>query len=238
MYPGSQITEDVDSRYDLNDAHYKLKQPDHDKSIAVLMKSRLLAQGGFQIERQLFNKESLWAMFNEACRLFSNSQEELKEDADTEEWRGGLPPRKLLTSGGGPVQDQLYLAPLLQVLLSELIGVQVQASSNRSSYSYYCRPGDHLALHRDVERCDISVIVVLSDNTNREQEGGELILYPKKIHDPLSVIRQNPQSKAVSIKLAAGETCILAGGMVPHLVRPVGTAQYRITAPMCFTAMV
>jgi len=233
MYFDSQLTEGVNSKYDTVQA----RQPNNDESIAVLKESRLLARGGFQIERQLFSKESLWAMFDEACRLFANSSEELRENSDIEEWRGGLPPRKLLTTGGGPVQDRLYRAHTLQVLLSQLIGVPVQASRDRAGYSYYCRPGDYLGLHRDVETCDISVIVVLSDNTDSQQEGGELILYPKKIQDPLSVIRQNPKIDAVPIKLAAGETCILAGGMVPHLVRPVGKGQYRITAPMCFKVM-
>ena len=215
-----------------------MKQPRNDESVTALMKSRLLHHDGVIVESHLFSKESIWAMYEESCRLFHNSTEELRVDSDTEEWRGGIPPRKLLTSGGGPVQDRLYQASLLRALLSELIGMPVQASSNRASYSYYCRTGDHLALHRDVERCDVSIIVVLSDNTDSKEQGGELILYPKKIHEPLSVIRQNPEKDAVSVKLAAGETCILAGGMVPHLVRPVVEGQYRITAPMCFTAKI
>lgn len=234
MYFDSQVTEGVNVKHHPGPACH----PDYDESVAVLRKSKLMARGGFLIERQLFTKHSVWAMFGEACKLFPHSNEELREDSDTEEWRGGLPPRKLLTTAGGPVQDQLYRALALQTLLSQLIGIPVMASRERAGYSYYCRPGDYLGLHRDVETCDISVIVALSDNTNSEQEGGELILYPKKNHDPLSSIRQNPNIDAVSIKLAAGETCILAGGMVPHLVRPVVKDQYRITAPMCFKVMI
>jgi hypothetical protein len=234
MYFDSQVTERAHASHDLLYVPPPPAQPGNDKAVAALEGSKLVSRGGFQIIPQLFNKPSLLAMFDEACRLFGSASEEQRDEADTEEWRGGLPPRKLLSSAGGPVQDRLYQAPALQALLSELIGVPVQASSNRASYSYYCRTGDHLALHRDVERCDISLIVAVSDNTDRQEAGGALIVYPEHMHHPLSAIRQHPERGAVSLKLAPGESCILAGGMVPHLVRPVAAGQYRITAPMCF----
>ena len=183
---------------------------------------------------QLFSKTSLMAMFDEACHSFPQAREEKKEGPDTEDWRGGVPARQLLSTAGGPVQDRLYRAPALQALLSELVGVPLEASSNRASYSYYCRTGDHLGLHRDVDLCDVTIIVAVSDNTDPSQAGGELIVYPEQIDEPMSVIRGNPDTKGISLKLAGGETLILAGGMVPHLVRPVTEGQYRITAPMCF----
>ena len=206
----------------------------YDPATVALMRSRLLLGGGFWVIPQLFRGESLLAMFYEALRRFPGAIEERREGEDREDWRGGLPPRQLLSAGGGPVQDCLYQAPALQALLSTLIGVPVRPSGNRGSYSYYCRPGDHLALHRDVEGCDVSVIVVISDNTHPDQSGGELVLYPDRIHEPLSAIRQEPNCGKVTLKLAAGETLIVAGGMVPHFVGPVAPGQYRITAPLCF----
>lgn len=208
-----------------------------DRAVEALGGSKLLAQGGFQVVPQLFSKPSMLAMFEEARQLFGSAKEEMRNDEDDEDWRGGLPPRRFFSSGGGPVQDALYQAPALQAMLSELIGTPVRPSSNRASYSYYCRPGDHLALHRDVERCDISVIVVVSENTKPHEPGGELVVYPDYIDDPLSTVRRAPERGAVPLKLAAGETLILAGGMVPHVVRPVVAGQYRITAPLCFQAV-
>ena len=198
--------------------------------------SKLVARGGFQVLPQLFSKHSFMAMFSEACQCFADVAEERCEGEDHEDWRGGLPPRQLLAAGGGSVQDSLYNAPALSGLLSEIIGTPVRPSGNRASYSYYCRTGDHLALHRDVDQCDLSVIAVISDNTDTNQEGGELIVYPDRMQEPLSHIRINPEQGAVRLKLVAGETIILAGGILPHLVTPVADGQYRIVAPMCFEA--
>lgn len=203
-------------------------------SLEALARSRFLERGGYQVVPQLFGRSLLLDMFDEATRLFPSALEELCEEDDQEDWRGGMPPRKLLNAGGGPAQDRLYQAPSLQLFLSEIIGVPVRPTSNRASYSYYCRTGDHLALHRDVNHCDISVIVAVSDNTGREESGGGLIVYPDRVHEPLSAIRRDPQRGAAHLKLAPGETLVLAGGMVPHLVRPVTAEQYRISAPMCF----
>ena len=199
--------------------------------------SKLVARGGFQVFPQLFSKHSFMAMFGEACQCFADVTEERREGEDHEDWRGGLPPRKLLAAGGGGVQDSLYTAPALSCLLSELIGTPVRPSGNRASYSYYCRACDHLALHRDVSQCDVSVIAVISDNTGANQGGGELVVYPDRMQEPLSHIRINPEHGAVRLKLVAGETVILAGGILPHLVTPVADGQYRIVAPMCFEAL-
>lgn len=220
--------------YVLPDHSQTVESLDDVRAADILKKSKLLSRGGFQVVPQLFSRDSLMAMFNEACQLFARASEEQRDDNDTEEWRGGMPPRKLMSSGGGPVQDWIYQAEALHSLLSELIGVPIQASSNRASYSYYCRTGDFLGLHRDVERCDISVIIAVSDNTDQQEAGGGLIVYPDYINAPLSAIRQNQEGAGIALKLAAGETCIIAGGMVPHLVQPVIAGQYRITAPMCF----
>jgi hypothetical protein len=202
-----------------------------------LKQSRLAKRGGFLVSKRLFNERALHAMFNEACQTFHTAKEEFQEGPSKENWRGGLPPRRLLSGPGGPIQDQLYCAPALCDYLSEQIGMPMVASGNRASYSYYCREGDYLDLHLDVNSCDISVIVVISENTSPEQAGGELVLYPTFLGKPLSAVRESSGEDEIVLKLVAGDTLILAGGLVPHLVRPVHAGQYRITAPMCFQAV-
>jgi hypothetical protein len=202
-----------------------------------LKRSPLASRGGFIVTKKLFNDQALQSLFAEACHSFQVAKEEFREGDSTENWRGGLPPRRLLSSPGGPIQDQIYCAPALRDYLSEQIGVPVVASGNRASYSYYCREGDFLDLHLDVNGCDISVIVVVSENTSPEQVGGELVLYPSYLGKPLSAVRETTGADSTVLKLSAGETLIIAGGLVPHLVRPVQRGQYRITAPMCFQAI-
>jgi len=219
------------------DVATELKAPAISLKAGPMAHSKLVAQGGFQVVPQLFSRDSILAMFREACQLFPRATEERREGEDHEDWRGGLPPRKLLSTAGGPVQDSLYAAPALSCFLSEVIGMHIKPSSNRASYSYYCRTGDHLALHRDVIQCDVSVIVVISDNAGANQKGGELVVYPDRMQEPLSHIRINPEHGAVRLKLIAGESVVLAGGIIPHLVNSVADGQYRITAPMCFEAL-
>jgi hypothetical protein len=204
---------------------------------ARIARSRLVVAGGYTVMPDLFSRAAVTALFYEAMDGFAQATEELADGEDHEEWRGGLPPRKLMSAPGGPVQDALYAAPGLSHYLSEIVGTPVEPTSNRASYSYYCRDGDHLGLHRDVERCDLSVIVAVSDDTSPENPGGELVLWPTRMNQPLSVIRNDPRMGTVRLKLRPGETLVLAGGLVPHLVRPMGPGQHRITAPMCFKAL-
>ena len=200
----------------------------------AMKSSRLLRRGGYLVVPQLLHPHVVRAMFEEACVLFPTANEEHRDGTDDEDWRGGLPPRRLLSAAGDRIQDQVYTAPALAWYLSELVGVPLCSSSNRASYSYYCRTGDYLAVHRDVEHCDVSVIVAISDNTDREAAGGELVVYPDRVDDPLSAVRADPEAGAVTVKLAAGQTLVIAGGMVPHAVRPMAPHQNRISAPMCF----
>lgn len=194
----------------------------------------LYQRGGFVVLPKLIAFSDVRAMFEEARSSFRASKEEKRVGADSEDWRGGLPPRQLLCVQGGPIQDRLYVSPKLAYDVSRVVGQRVVASSNRASYSYYCRQGDHIGVHRDVAGCDVSVIVVISDNTSRDREGGDLLVYPDRMHEPLSAVRRSPEVGAQRIKLRAGETLVLLGGLVPHLVRPVSDGHYRICAPMCF----
>lgn len=116
-------------------------------------------------------------------------------------------------------------------------GVPVAPSGNRGSYSYYARPGDFLDLHRDVETCDLAMITGLHDNGDRSDLAGALVLYPGRIHEPLSAIRARPNDYAYAVKLLPGQTMIMLGGVVPHRLLPVREGQVRIVSVLCFRAV-
>jgi hypothetical protein len=206
-------------------------------SADAMARSRLINQGGFIHIPQLFGRAALQGLFDEAKAHYALAKDDRREDDDLEDWRGGLPPRQLMTAPGGAVQDFLYTAPQVSAFLSAVVGTRIVPSSNRASYSYYCRTGDHLALHRDVNMCDISLILAISENTGPDEDGGELSLYPDMIWRPLNEVRANPARGVHRVKLRAGEAMILAGGHVPHFVAPVREGQYRIVAPMCYEAV-
>jgi hypothetical protein len=201
--------------------------------------SPLLAQGsGYGIYAGLPDPYTFQALFSEASELYPSAGSQQSWESDTEDLRGGKPRRSLLTSTGGPIQDALYASGHLRRFLSAQLGLAAVPSGNRGSYSYYARKGDFLDLHRDVEMCDVAVITVLYDNSAQADPGGALALYPGRIGEPLSAIRERPEEGASLVKLAPGQTIVMFGGVVPHRVVPVAEAQLRIISVLCFRAVV
>ena len=152
--------------------------------------------------------------------------------------RGGKPPRRLLTGQGGPIQDAWYASSHLQRFLSAQLGLPVVPAGNRGGYSYYVSAGDFLDLHRDIETCDVTLITVLHDNSAATDESGSLVLYPGRIGEPLSHIRARPEEGAWPIKVLAGQSIVIFGGVTPHRVRPTAEGQTRIISALCFRAVV
>lgn len=195
-----------------------------------ILDSRLLQAGGFAVYEGLFD----WRMVRESLDLFSSAQHQESSQPDFEEIRGGTPPRKLLSGGGGPVQDSLYRAGWLSRFITQECALPVGPSGNRGSYSYYARAGDCLGVHRDIPTCDIAVISLLHDNFSSSEEGGALVVYPDRVDEPLSEIRKMPGQGALRLTLSPGHTVLLFGGIVPHQVLPVVEGQVRIISALCF----
>lgn len=149
------------------------------------------------------------------------------------EWRGGIPARAFLTASGGPVQDAFYAADWLAGILSQLTGRLCAPTAGRGTFNYYARPGDHLALHRDVESCDVAVITCLIRRDPERAGGGYLLLYPECAGLPLTQARR-AGAAATPVDLAEGQTLIMLGGEVPHRLLPVGDGQERIVSVLCF----
>lgn len=193
-----------------------------------------MCSGGFAVYEGLLAPETEAELLREATEEMEYAQHQENWEPNADEWRGGTPERKLLTSSGGGVQDALYESESLQSFLGQLCQCCVVPSGNRGSYSYYARENDFLGLHRDIDTCDVAVICCLYDNGVPDSSGGSLILYPWRFDDPLSAIRDQPAAGALEVKLNAGQTLVILGGQVPHRIQPVHAGQVRIVSVLCF----
>jgi hypothetical protein len=114
--------------------------------------------------------------------------------------------------------------------LGGLCGIAV-TTVGAGTYSYYERPGDFLALHRDVLTCDVAVITCLA---NTGLENASLMVYPNSLHKPLSQVRAEGRSSGTPVPLAPGDTAIALGGVLPHEVTPMQGAGERLVSIMCY----
>ena len=148
--------------------------------------------------------------------------------------RGGNPARRFISAGGGEEQAGFFHNPETKRFLTGISNARVRPTGKRGTYTYYARPGDHLALHRDIETCDIAVVTCLLDNHRDGSTGGLTCSYPDRQHEPLSRIRTKPGDGAVSVRLPVGSTMVMFGGLVPHLIEPLTSSELRIVSILCF----
>lgn len=167
--------------------------------------SRLLRRGGFDVFEGLPDADGCAALLCEAQEQLTMAQATDQEVDDGEEVRGGTPARRFLSAPAGPVQTAFYQSPELADCLGDICGFAVAPTGKQGTYSYYVRPGDHLALHRDIRACDLAVITCLYDDVkigftpDALCNGGILSLYPDRISEPLSAIRATPEQNAVNL---------------------------------------
>lgn len=190
--------------------------------------------GGFGVYRGIVDGELADMLRAEAEAAWLGASDATVVEDGAADTRGGMPARRYLTAHGGPAQDAFYAAPWLTEILGDATGLDFRPTGARGTYNYYVRPGDHLALHRDVRRCDLAVIAGLVAEDPCGTGGGGLRLYPDRLDEPLSAIRAAPDRGAFDISLGAGETLLLLGGIVPHKLLPTGNGQRRIVSIMCF----
>jgi hypothetical protein len=154
--------------------------------------------------------------------------------SDAEEMRGGSPARRFLSALAGPVQDAFYQSAEILRILQHVTGLHVARTGGRGTYTYYARPGDYLAIHRDIETCDLAVITCLHDTLGTAGHGGALCLYPNRLFEQLSAIRSTPDQDVIAVRLHVGQTLLMLGGLVPHAVLPVIENQIRIVSILCY----
>lgn len=194
-----------------------------------------MRQGGFATYDGLLNDQVFAGLLNEALSRSETAVETHIAVSDVEEWQGGNPARRFLSAAGGDVQTALYQDPAVCERLATLCGVSLRPSGGFGVFTYYSRPGDHLAIHRDIERCDLAVITCLQES-HPEGTGGKLVVYPDRLNEPLSALRATPDHGGIPQALLPGQTILLFGGIVPHQVLPVAEDQARIVSILCYEA--
>ncbi len=200
-----------------------------------VLSSALLQKGGFEVLEGLVDASLQAQLLTEAFSHYSLALPNVVTESDNEDFRGGKPSRRFFSAPGGAVQDTFYHAPQVLHFLHHLTGVRLTPTGQHGTYSYYVSPGDHLALHRDIETCDLTVITCLHSRFSQGQ-GGILYLYPNHLFEPLSTLRGNPQAGALGINLQPGQSLVFFGGIVPHYLSCIAPEQERIVSVLCYLA--
>ena len=193
-----------------------------------------MREGGFGVYHGIVDASLHDLLCREAQAARATASDTTLIENAADEVRGGMPARAFLTAQGGRVQDAFYHAAWLHTLLADLTGLRFTPTGARGTYTFYVRPGDHLALHRDVHECDLALITGLVNQDAGKTGGGRLRLYPARWREPLSSIRAEPDTAAHDVVLGDAETLLLLGGIIPHCLCPTGPDQERIVSILCF----
>lgn len=194
-----------------------------------LADSFLVQRGGVLVGR-LVGPAELLRLRADASQAHGQAVE-AKVDAPDDTGRRGDPDRWLESAPGGAAQQDFARSVAVIDTLRQVTGVDWHPAGP-GSWSYYRRTGHHLGIHRDLAICDLAVITCVV-NDGRSADRGTLRVWPTRANDTLQRIRQHPAG-AVDLDIAAGDTVILLGGVVPHQVLPTGPRQIRIVAPLCY----
>lgn len=200
-----------------------------------VLQSRLFAAGGYLVVRGFFDEATLQDLRAEAELVRIGAQRMLVADSDGTEGRGGFPARAYLSGPGRDLHWGLHGCQQMAETLAGVCGLDLSASGS-GTYSFYEQPGDFLAVHRDVEQCDIAVITSLT-RCRTDSPAGELVVYPDLIRQPLSSVRAAGRSAGTSVPLDRGHTIILLGGILPHEVAPTSPGQERIVTINCYRVL-
>lgn len=189
---------------------------------------------GFGVYTGLVSDSARRLLFDEAMSQLSVAQQVHVPTSRGCEARGGSPARRFISTAGGPRQDHLYRSARTLGALRAITTVAVAATGERGTYTFYARKGDHLALHRDIESCDLALITCLYDDTRPDGESGVLCLYPERAGEPIDAIARTPAQSRILVRLAPGESLVMFGGIIPHRVAPMAEGEVRVVSVLCY----
>ena len=194
-----------------------------------LAASRLVTGGGVLVTR-IISPGDLVALSTDAVDAHAHAVEAHVEGPRVNDDRGD-PDRWLESAPGGRALDAFVRAPAMLRLLRLATGVTWEPAGP-GSWSYYRREGHHLGLHRDLAVCDLAVITCVV-NEGHVTGSGALRLWPGRAQEPMRALRADDRG-GLDVHLAAGETLLLLGGVVPHRLLPLAAGHVRIVAPVCY----
>jgi hypothetical protein len=204
---------------------------------AKIRDSKFIQQhSGFAVYRNLFPMGDFRAMADEALEQYWEGQEERVDFAHGSDGRGGHPARRLVWSSGGEIHNAIYQSKDLHRFLTDLCGVSINPTGRLGSFNYYTRDGDFMGLHLDVDQCDLVVLTALRDESKPNDPRGAIRVYPRHLGRSLRSVRRERGAGAVTLKLLAGQSLVMFGGLVPHEILPVHAGQQRIVSALCFRA--
>lgn len=202
----------------------------------AILDSPLMKNGGFDVFEGLANAGLCKRLLGEARQRLTFAHRSETPFSDNDQIRGGRPARCFLSAPGGDVQATFYHAPGVIRFLEAICNAVVVPTGPLGTYTYYVRPGDHLALHRDIKNCDVAVITCLLDRHTIGASGGMTCLYPQRRNERLSSIRASPDRGALTVRVSPGQTMVMFGGLVSHAILPLGVGDSRIVSVLCYRA--
>lgn len=184
--------------------------------------SRLLENGGWAVIRNLIDPEWLEELTVEA-----------KSSTLTFTGAGSIVERSVTRIEGGTVLDSLYRSPALIQVVSDLVARPVRCSGDLGAYSEYRGSDAFMATHRDISKCELTLIVCLEDNHWRS-EGGALEVWQDTEMTPIESLVDVHRS-SFRVAAAPGDCILLHGTVLPHGVPPLDVAdRYRLITALCF----
>lgn len=199
---------------------------------AEITRSKIFPYGGFLLLPNLLSPDALNELEAEAVCARSGGLRNVWAVSGAAEDRGGNPDRAFTTSQGGELQWEIFSDPALLERLMDVCGLELSPPGG-GSYSFYEEPGDFLGLHRDIVRCDLTVICCVGA-AGAEPGAGSLLVYSDHMNAPLASARAAGKAAATPAPIGRGESIALLGGFVPHEVTPMLTGQKRIVSVMCY----
>lgn len=196
-----------------------------------LASSPLIGAGGL-LRTRILDSCGLIALVDDAEQAHPRAAEARVETHRSGE--RGDPDRWLESAPGGPALEQFACSEVVLDTLARATGVAWQPAGP-GTWSYYRREGHHLGIHRDLAVCDLAVITCVVDQGGHGP-AGLLRVWPARARESLDDIRGNPHD-ARHLRIRAGETVLLLGGIVAHQVLPLVPRQLRIVAPLCYQAV-
>lgn len=191
----------------------------------------IVASGGALLIDELLSDDCL-ARLSEECReRRSSAREQFQALSGHGRWRSADPARHLMTADGGPEQMAFYNDPGLHACLAEWCGFPVHPTSGCGTYSYYDQQGHYLARHRDIRRCDVTLVTCLQ-RTEGTEPSGALRVYPHSVRTPLEQVDDN--AFHLDLHPREGQSVLLLGGCVPHEVLPAAIGFRRWISVLCF----